>query len=323
MAERGYLISDTLFSLRGDDFLRAAPGWTPILLKAGGEFEGDPDRAEAVFFSGDLYPDRMMDFVQALPKLSGMRWIHSFSAGIDNPLFQSLLERGIRVSTSSGANAPAVAQLAISMMLALTRQLHASVRAQREQEWAPCEGRDVEGERLVIVGMGPIGLEVARVAKALRMNVLGVRRTVRGDEGCETWPLSRLREALAEADQLLLALPIVPETRHIIGREEIACLKETALVFNVGRGELIDEPELIAALSEGRLAGAGLDVFEEEPLPKENPLWSMPNVIVTPHHGGYTPAGRERAVEYFLENLAAYVKGEALRNEAERPPARS
>ena len=320
MAERGYLISDTLFSKRGDDFLRAAPGWTPILLKPGSEFEGDPAKVEAVFFSGDLFPDRLMDFVQALPKLPAMRWLHTFSAGIDNPLFQSLLERGVRVTTSSGANAPAVAQLAIATMLALTRQLHTSVLAQRDREWAPCEGRDMEGERLVIVGMGPIGLEVAEIAKALRMDVLGVRRTVKGDEGCETWPLSRLHEALAEADQLLLALPIVPDTRHIIGREEIALMKETALVFNVGRGELIEEPELIAALSEGRLAGAGLDVFEEEPLPEDNPLWSMPNVIMTPHHGGYTPAGRERAVEYFLENLAAYVQDAPLRNEAERPP---
>jgi phosphoglycerate dehydrogenase-like enzyme len=166
-----------------------------------------------------------------------------------------------------------------------------------------------------VVGLGPIGLEVARLAASFGTKTIGLRRAPRGDEPCETWPLSRLHDLLPRVDALVLALPLTDDTRHLVGEKELALLRPGALFVNVGRGELVDEAALVRALASGHLGGAGLDVFEVEPLPPESPLWAMPNVIVTPHSSGTSSASRERACEIFVENLGRYVRGEALRNE--------
>jgi phosphoglycerate dehydrogenase-like enzyme len=147
------------------------------------------------------------------------------------------------------------------------------------------------------------------------MRAIGVRRTPRGDEPCETWPLGRLDELLALADAVVLALPLADETRHLLDARRLALMKRGAWLVNVGRGALVDEPALVEALRNGRLGGAGLDVFEVEPLPPESPLWSLPNVLVTPHNSGDAPGNLERASEIFLDNLARFVRGEPLRNE--------
>jgi phosphoglycerate dehydrogenase-like enzyme len=149
------------------------------------------------------------------------------------------------------------------------------------------------------------------------MRVIGLRRTPRGDEPCETWPLSRLYDLLPRADAVVLALPLTDATRHILDAPAIAAMKSGALVVNVGRGELVDESALVAALEKGALRGAGLDVFEREPLPPASPLWSLPGVIVTPHASGRTPGNHGRAELLFLENLARFFRGEPLHNEAE------
>ena len=170
---------------------------------------------------------------------------------------------------------------------------------------------------LGVVGLGPIGLEVARLGVALRMRTIGVRRTPRGDEPCETWPMARLDELLAQADALVLAVPLGDDTRHLLDARRLALLKRGAWLVNVGRGALVDEAALVAALQSGHLGGAGLDVFETEPLPPESPLWSMPNVIVTPHNSGDAPGNLDRAAAIFLDNLARYGRGEPLRNEVQ------
>ena len=163
--------------------------------------------------------------------------------------------------------------------------------------------------------MGPIGLEVARLGAALRMRVIGVRRQPRGDEPCETWELARLPDLLARADYLVLALPLTDETRHVIDTRALARMKREAFLINVGRGGLVDEQALAAALTRGELAGAGLDVFEVEPLPETSPLWDHPNVIITPHSSGTSDGNLHRATEIFVDNLGRYVRGEPLRNE--------
>lgn len=293
----------------------AAPGVPRVVLTPGGGLRGEPAAVELAYFSGDVFPDHVRDFALALRDAPHLRWLHTFSAGVDHPWFQQLRARGVRLTTSSGAHAAPIAQTVLLYLLALSRDLPAWLDAQRRRAWERHEITDLQGLVLGVVGLGPIGLEVARLGAACGMRVIGARRTPRGDEPCETWPLARLDELCARADALVLALPLTDDTRHLFDAARLARMKRGAWLVNVGRGALIDEPALVEALREGRLGGAGLDVFETEPLPPESPLWGLPNVIVTPHASGDTPGNQVRASEIFLDNLGRFARGEPLRNE--------
>jgi phosphoglycerate dehydrogenase-like enzyme len=292
----------------------AAPG-APLVVLRDDVLEGDPADVEIAYFSGDFYPDHVRPFLLALRDAPKLRWLHSFSAGVDNPFFGKLRERGVRLTTSSGANAVPIAHTAIWYLLALSRGAETWRDAQVRRAWERHDVADLQGLTLGVVGLGPIGLEVARIGAALRMRVIGVRRTPRGDEPCETWPLARLDELLAVADAVVLALPLSDATQHLLDARRIASMRRGAWLVNVGRGALVEEPALVAALETGHLGGAGLDVFETEPLPAESPLWSLPNVIVTPHNSGDTPGNLVRATAIFLDNLARERRGAPLRNE--------
>ena len=309
------LVSDFIEERYGAALEGVAPGVPRVVLRAGGRVEGDVGAVDVVFFSGDCYPERAAEFMSVTLGLGGMRWLHTFSAGVDHPVFKGLLARGVRVTTSSGASARSVAQMAILLMLAQARGLPSHVVAQRERRWAPAQGEDLEGKVVAVVGLGPIGVEVARLAQALGMRVIGMRRRPVGDEPCETWPMARLAELLAVADYVVLALPLTPETHHLVDAAAIARMRAGAQLVNVGRGELVDEAALAAALRDGRIAGAALDVFEAEPLPEASPLWELPNVLVTPHVAAATPATHHHAAELFVQNLKRWVSGQPLRNE--------
>jgi phosphoglycerate dehydrogenase-like enzyme len=312
------LVTRPVESRYGSLLERAAPGVSRIVLGS----EGAASQLEAVdvvYFSGDLYPDEMGPFLRALKQIRSPRWLHSFSAGVDNVFFLRLLERGVRVTTSSGAHAVPIAQTVILYLLALSRDLPGWLGEQQQRVWKPRSIGDLQGRVLGVVGLGPIGLEVARLGSALRMRVVGVRRRPRGDEPCETWEFSELPKLLALADCLVLALPLTDDTRHLIDASALAAMKRSALLVNVGRGELVDEAALTTALQTGSLGGAGLDVFEVEPLPPSSPLWELPNVIITPHSSGSHSGNLHRASEIFIENLRHYVRGEPLQNEVPRP----
>jgi phosphoglycerate dehydrogenase-like enzyme len=158
-------------------------------------------------------------------------------------------------------------------------------------------------------------MEIARLASAFGMRVIGMRRRPVGDEPCETWPMGRLGELLALADYVVLALPLTPDTQRIMDARALARMRPGARLVNVGRGELVDETALAAALRDRRLAGAALDVFEREPLAETSQLWGLPGVIVTPHVAASTPITHHHAAEVFVENLGRWVRGQALRNE--------
>jgi phosphoglycerate dehydrogenase-like enzyme len=309
------LVSDFVEERYGAALDGVAPGLPRVVLHAGGHVEGDVAAVEVVFFSGDCYPARAAEFMSVALGASGMRWLHTFSAGVDHPVFKTFLARGVRVTTSSGASARAVAQMAILFMLAQARGLAAHVSAQRERRWVPVQGEDLEGKIAAVVGLGPIGVEVAGLAQALGMRVIGLRRKPVGAEPCETWPMARLAEALALADYVVLALPLTPETHHVLDAAALARMRPEARLVNVGRGELVDEAALAAALRDGRIAGAALDVFEAEPLPEASPLWDLPGVLVTPHVAAATPTTHHHAAEQFVENLKRWVDGGPLRNE--------
>ncbi len=310
----GILVSDAVED-RYRDALAGAARDAPRVVLRDGHVNGDVAAVEVAFFSGDLFPDRVRELVLALRSAPQLRWLHTFSAGVDNPWFQSLRARGVRLTTSSGANAVPIAQTVLLYLLALSRDLARWQDAQRRRAWERHEVRELEGLTLGVIGLGPIGLEVARLGAALRMRAIGMRRTPRGDEPCETWPMARLDELLAQVDALVLALPLSDDTVHLLDARRFALLKRGAWFVNVGRGALVDEAALVAALQSGHLGGAGLDVFEIEPLPEESPLWSMPNVIVTPHNSGDSPGNLGRAAAIFLDNLERYGRGDPLRNE--------
>jgi phosphoglycerate dehydrogenase-like enzyme len=308
------LISEAVERGYGEALARVAPEAPRVVLDASGDPSGVED-VEVVYFSGDLYPDFVRPLLLALRAAREVRWLHSFSAGVDNVFFQRLQERGARITTSSGAQAVPIAQTVMLYLLALSRDLPGWLADQAQRRWNPRSIGDLQGRTLGVVGLGPIGLEVARLGQAFRMSVVGFRRSPRGDEPCQTLSLSRLREQLPQIDCLVLALPLQDETRGLLDRDAIAAMKPQSLLVNIGRGELVDEAALADALAQGHLGGAGLDVFGVEPLPEASPLWGLRNVIVTPHSSGTSPGNFHRASEIFVENVGRYVRGEPLRNE--------
>lgn len=293
-----------------------APGYDVVTVAEGAPpADADLARVTIAFFSADVFPDGSRAFFAASTQAPNLRWFHTMSAGVDHPIFGSIRAAGARLTTSSGAAAPAIARTVAMYLLALSRDLPGRLRDQAAHRWNPQRFEDVEGKLVGVVGMGPIGIEVVRLAQALGMRPIGMRRRALGDEPCATWPLERFGELTAAVDVLVLALPLTPETAGLLTGELIDGMRPGAVVVNVGRGELIDEPALAAALARGHLGGAGLDVAAVEPLPEASPLWDLPNVIITPHNSGSTDATSRGAIDIFLANLRAYAAGEPLRNE--------
>jgi phosphoglycerate dehydrogenase-like enzyme len=308
------LVSASVERRHGEALERAAPGVHRLVLDLDGGSAGLAD-VEAAYFSGDLFPDSVRSLAHALRAVRDLCWLHTFSAGIDDRFFQRMLERGTRITTSSGAQAVPIAQTVMLYLLALSRDLPGWLDDQAQRRWNPREVVDLQGRSLLVIGLGSIGLEVARLGQEFGMKVIGVRRSPAGDEPFEIRTLRDLEELLPRADAVVLALPLNPDTRGILGGAQLRLMKADAIVVNIGRGELIDEPALVQALDEGRIGGAGLDVFQVEPLPAESPLWSMPNVIVTPHSSGSTPGNLGRADAIFVDNVGRYMRCEPLRNE--------
>ena len=292
----------------------AAPDRERWVQRPGGE-PPDYSSIELIYFSWDVYPEHSREFAVAALKSDALRWLHTFSAGVDDPFFRTLIERGVLLTNSAGAQAVPIAQTVILYLLALSRDLPGWLEDQRLQRWNPREIRDLQGQHMVILGLGPIGQAVARLGLALGMRVTGLRRSPRGDEICPTRPVGELLKVLPDADALVVAVPLTPETRHLIDRRALDCIKAGSLLVNIARGEVVDEEALIDALREGHLAGAGLDVFREEPLPRESPLWGLRNVLITPHSSGTNPGNHLRATEIFLDNLRRYERGESLLNQ--------
>jgi phosphoglycerate dehydrogenase-like enzyme len=200
-------------------------------------------------------------------------------------------------------------------MLALSRNVRAWMKHQEAREWERHEFNELDGARLAVIGMGPIGLEIARLGVALNMDVEAIRRTPAGNEPCPTYGFDQLDAVLSRADWVAVALPLTDDTVNLFDAARLSRMKPGAHFINVGRGELVEEPALISALQSGHIAGAGLDVFAVEPLPQDSPLWSMPNVIVTPHSSGASPKSAIRAEKIFVENFRSFIAGAPLRNE--------
>jgi phosphoglycerate dehydrogenase-like enzyme len=281
---------------------------------------GDIERIELAYFSGDVHPNYSAAFFSAAFSAQKLRWTHCFNAGTDHPVFARLLERGVRLTNSPGASAVPIAHSAIAGLLALARQLPRFGAAQRESRWleagAVAPPPDLAEQTLVVLGLGGIGGEIARLGRALGLRVVGVRRSAPDADAPadELIAPGRLHEVLSRANWLALACPLNEQTRGWIDAAALALLPDGAHVINVARGEIVDQAALVAELSSGRLAGAYLDVFEIEPLPASSPLWSLPNVIVTPHAAALSAGNQARQAELFLANLKRWARGEPLAN---------
>ena len=316
--------TDTFWDMYGDRVGAVAPGVDAVLL-TGDEpvAEADIARITMTFFSGDAWPERAAPFMRVALDAPGLRWLHSMSAGVDSPVFGMFLERGVRVTTSSGASAEPIAGTVMMYLLALSRNLPQLMRAQAAHEWQPNPYRELAGRSIAVIGYGPIGEHVVRFAGAFGMDPVIVRRAARGDEPAPVRTLAELDDVVASVDAVVVALPLADETRGLISRDVIARMRSDALFVNVGRGELVDQEALTDALRSGRLGGAGLDVFSPEPLPADDPLWDLPNVIITPHNSGTTDGHLERTAMIFLDNLARFGRGDDLRNEVRASEVRA
>lgn len=254
---------------------------------------------------------------EALGRATHLRWVHSTAAGVDRILQPEIVEREIVLTTSSGIHAEPITEHVLGMMLAFVRRLHVAVRNQAARRWdrPSMIGEELWGKTLGILGLGHIGRRLADRASAFGMHVIGTRRHPEPVPHVErVLPPEQTDEVLAAADFVTVVLPLTPETRGLIGARELAHMKPTAYLINVGRGAVVQTEALIDALRAGRIAGAGLDVFEREPLPSDSPLFEMEQVILTPHVSGSTPLYYDRAIPLFCENLRRYLAGEALMN---------
>lgn len=245
-----------------------------------------------------------------------LRWVQSASAGVDSLLFPALVKSDVVLTNARGVFDEAVAEYVLGLMLAFAKDFPRTFRLSREGVWEHRVTESLAGRRLLMVGVGPIGRAIARVAQAVGMDVHGVGRTARSadpDLG-DIAPVSELAGLLPQADYVVDALPATPGTRHLFDRAAFAAMRSNARFVNVGRGATVDESALTEALRSGRIAGAALDVFEDEPLPRASPLWGMPNVIVSPHISGDVEGWERAVVDLFLDNFARFVADGPLRN---------
>jgi phosphoglycerate dehydrogenase-like enzyme len=289
----------TFADASGDDFARALP---------------DAD----VVVAQDLSDEQ-------LARAGRVRWLSSVAAGLDGIVTPALLASGIAITTASGVHGPNIAEHVLAMMLMFTRGLPKLFRAQLARRWdrnlTSRSGAfgELTGKTLLIVGLGRIGEAIAVRARPFGVRVVALKHdpSTRHDAGVavdELLGLDGLDDTLGRADHVCVTVPLTPATHHLIDARRIARLRAGAFVYNISRGAVIDEAALVDALRAGKLAGAGLDVFEEEPLPETSPLWDLDNVILTPHVAGVTPLYYQRTAALFADNLARFLAGEPLAN---------
>ena len=285
-----------------------------------------------------IYPEMDID-PAAVPKL---RWIITASAGVDAMIGKPMWKSGVQVVNASGIHAHSIAELVFGMLLALRHRLPFFLRRQEEYVWSQQEKQarsagELVGLTMGVIGYGSIGREVGRLAKAFRMRLIatsidaGQRRDTgfvlptAGDcEGALADVLAGPEfqgQLVAQSDIVVVAVPSSPATRHLIGEAELRAMKRSALLVNIARGAVVDEQALIRALREGWIAGAGLDVFEQEPLPAESPLWDFDNVIVTPHIAGDSPSYWRRLMMLMAENVQRERAGQPLLNVVDKERA--
>ncbi len=282
-------------------------------------FSRDKKRIDAECERIDIVAGRLVpaDLLLSLPNL---RWYHQWGAGANwLTKYPEAIEKDFVITNTSGIHAIPISEHVLMLMLAAAHGLKSVMRAQFDHVWNGDLGYtefELAGRTSLVVGLGGVGARVAELCAGIGMRVLGVRRNPERPVANVERIVGpdRLHDLLPEADFVVLTLPLTHETRHFIGAPQLAHMKPTAWILNIGRGGTIDEAALIQALRNKTVGGAALDVFETEPLPADSPLWDMENVLITPHCSGVTPHYDERAIDIFLDNYTRLLRGEPLRN---------
>ncbi len=246
-----------------------------------------------------------------LAEASRLRWVQALGTGVDGIVDSPSLREGIIVTNLRGLHGPAVSECVLAGMLALARGLRHSFENQRQAQWQRFQVSLLKGKTVGILGVGVIAEELAPKCAALGMHVVGISSATRDVAGFERmWPRDQLADAVADVDYLVLLTPYTPETHGIVSGTVLEAMKPSSFLINVARGGIVDEPALIAALRDGGIAGAALDVFSEEPLPADHPFWSMENVLITPHTGGFHSGYADDALPIIEENLRRFIAGD-------------
>lgn len=283
-------------------WLEQLPAGTRIAAGAAAEaFRQTAPEADVMLVGA--VPRELVEQVFAMaPRLA---WIHVLWAGLDTLLFPALLESPATLTNGRGVFARSLAEFAIAGMLWFAKDIRRMRRQQRERRWEKFVVEELRGKRLGILGHGSIGRAVAALAAAFEMKVVGVGRTS---------PREEFDEVIESSDYILVSAPLTPKTRGLVGEAEFRRMRQNAVLINVGRGPVVDEKALLAALREDRIRGAVLDVYDEEPLPPDHPFWAMENVLLSPHCADNTPTWLDEAMQLFVENFGRFHDGEPLKN---------
>ncbi len=251
-----------------------------------------------------------------------LRWVHALTAGVESLIFPEIVEDSVLISNSKGIHGIPMSEHVLGLMLSFTRRLNLLHQLQLHHLWnrpAINELHEINGKTMAIVGLGSIGHEIAKKAKAMDMRVIAAKREMTKEPFVDhLYRPEQLLEMLAAADFVVVTLPLTEATQNLFGKEQFAAMKPTAYFINVSRGGVVQEDQLVAALKENKIAGAGLDVFVEEPLPAASPFWDLPNVIITPHLAAISPVYLDRALQLFAKNLACYIEGKPLTTQIDK-----
>ncbi|MFB1082836.1 D-2-hydroxyacid dehydrogenase [Jeotgalibacillus sp. JSM ZJ347] len=287
---------------------KVAPDWTIVTGKD--EEQWGPHLKDADIVAG--WKKAMTPY---LDQAENLEWVQSWSAGIDSHPLEEFEKHNMKLTSANGVHAFPIAETIFSMMLGWTRHIHTYTRQQQEKKWHHAGLKlELHGKKLALLGAGAIGKETAKIAKAFGMEVAGFRRSGGKEEHFDDmYKLDQLHEILPDCDYIVITLPLTKETHGLFTAETFNKMKQGSFLVNIGRGEIIDEEAMIQALKDGKIAGAGLDVFATEPLPEDSPLWEMENVIITPHTAGSTEYYNDRVIKDILvPNLKSYVDDEQL-----------
>lgn len=244
-----------------------------------------------------------------------MKWIHTTSIGVDAVATQSVVEARIPVTNTRGLFERPMAEFALGGVFFHTKNIANNMEDKTEKRWHQTPLTQIRGRKAAVIGAGGVGREVARLFKSVGIDTDLFGRSKREDEEFGTvFSTSELSKKLPFYDDVVLAVPLTTDTEHLIGESELALMKRSSHLINIGRGQLVDEEALIQALNDGALAAATLDVFEKEPLPHDSPLWGMQNVYVSPHSSANFLGWREEAMKLFIKNFSAWRSGEQMTN---------
>jgi phosphoglycerate dehydrogenase-like enzyme len=300
-----------------DPQLRMLDGLPHAVVASAGELTASSQEAEVILlWSGSR--DLLRPAFLAAPQL---RWVHVRSAGLDNVLFPELVDSAVPLTNGSGVFSPSLGEFALAAILYFAKDLRRMIRNQTAERWEPFEVEEIAGQTVGIVGFGDIGRAVASRAHAMGMRVLALKRHPAAAPDplvARFFAPRELTAMLAQCDFVVVATPLTAETRHLIGDTAFAAMKPSAVIINIGRGPVIDQAALIRALEAGKIKGAGLDVFEQEPIPAGDPIYKFENVLISPHCADHTKDWLNQAMHFFFQQYERFCAGQPLQNVVEK-----